>query len=111
MFSALFYAIMVCALFAGAYGVAQAVLGLRAKAAARRVLAHARVSNGQLQELAERLNAGNLANTDVDEAVRTIRESLTGKLSAGAFRRIGQGLSQPGRVAERRFIEDLLSTS
>jgi hypothetical protein len=90
-------------------GLYEAVFGLRAKARARRLLARQAATNGVLRELAARNSERPLDETELRQAARVIEQSLDG-LSDGDRRRVEQGLHQPSRSGEQRFIEELIGS-
>jgi hypothetical protein len=89
------------------------IRGLRAKKAARVILARAAASDGPLHELAQKIGDRRLNDAEVEAAARTIEDVLKnqGNLSEATLRHIGHGLNQPNRTGERRYIEDLMSAA
>jgi hypothetical protein len=96
---------------AGAEGVRQAVQGLLAKRAAKKVLARRIKSDERLRYFIHRFSEGRPADAEVEAVGEVINEYLKGEVTDAELRRVNQGLHQSNKSAERRYIEDLISTS
>jgi hypothetical protein len=88
-------------------GAIDAVLGLRAKARAHVLLSKKATTDPVLGRLAVRSTGRPLDETELREAAIAIEQSLD-ELSKGDRRRVEQGLHQPSRSGEQRYIEELI---
>jgi hypothetical protein len=94
---------------AAAKGVIDSVLGLRAKRRAHDLLSKQAASDPALRQLASQAAGRPLDETELREAARVIESSL-GSLSDSDRRRIEEGLHQPNRSGEQRYIEELIKS-
>ena len=92
-------------LVAAGKGVLDSVLGLRAKRRAHVLISQQAAADPILRQLAATGRA--LNDSELREATRAIESSIS-TLSEADRRRIEEGLHQPNKVGEQRYIEDLI---
>ncbi|HTW71569.1 MAG TPA: hypothetical protein VME47_16900 [Acetobacteraceae bacterium] len=90
-------------------GVYEAVRGLVAKTRAHAALSSRAATDPVLRQLVLRSAGGPLSESELRQAALVIEQSLTG-LSQGDRKRIEQGLHQPSKSGEQRYIEELIQS-
>jgi hypothetical protein len=92
-------------------GVLDAFFALRAKQRAINVISETNVlADQKLKDLAVNLTANNLDTAGVEILGSALASSLDGHLSLEDRKLVDRGLHQQSRLAERRYIEDMISS-
>lgn len=101
--------IVVTVLMAGVVNLIwEIIIGLRAKRTAKVLLSSEQATDPVLHDLAAKSRVMGLTSAEVEAVSLKIEEILKGRLPRRQFRMIEQGLHQPNRWGERRFIASLI---